>query len=341
MRRAFLFAMGTVMASGASHMILASSNDKCDALTGRDRSRCIMKERENRRNDRSQTVTNTRSSSEPSVSRPSVPRRASPGSPSSPGVALSGSRVTISWSTVAEATTYDLGIRDMQTNQLVADVQTETNSYTARIEKGRSYRWNVRACNLQGCSAFTAPLYFQSEAAVTSGGTTPSLVGPISLPATFPLYNQHNASDSRLYISAEWANAADPAGGPRTSYTCLAAVYAMIQHARGISRFKIGPETWDDQQGALGIGGVGETTPIGAADDLFAQFRSGNPVVLWGPLPDNSFGHFVLAIGTNSAGQIIVLDPSGGKRVTINPTTWRVSGGSVLSKVEQFRTVRF
>ena len=343
MKCKFILAVGVLIASGATNMLSARSNDKCDNLTGRDRSRCLMKERQNREDDNSDSRSSTRSpnSSSLAITRPGVPRSASPGSSSSPGAVVTGSRVTILWSSVSGATEYDFGIRDMTSNQLVADTQTGATSYTARIEKGRVYRWNVRACNSTGCSAFTVPLYFQSESSALAGEMTQSSTGSISLPASFPLYNQHDASNSMLYVSSDWASGADPAGGPRTSYTCLAAVYAMIEHARGNSRFKIGPETWSDQIGAIGISGIGVSTTISTAEDLLTQFRRGNPVILWGPLPRNSFGHFVLAIGTNSAGQIIVLDPSGGKRVTVNPETLRVTGGSVLSRVEKFRTVRF
>jgi len=173
-----------------------------------------------------------------------------------------------------------------------------------------------------------------------NGGNGESIVASISLPASFPLYNQHNANESRLYVSNSWASAADPSGGPRTKYTCLAAVYAMIEHGRGNSQFRVGPETWSDDIGALGIRGIGSSTPINSSNEIFQQFRRGNPVIFWGPLPRSSFGHFVLAIGVNSAGQIIILDPSGGKRATVDPETWRVSGSSVLSHVEKFRSVR-
>ncbi len=341
MRYALLLTVGAVLTSCAGDAVSARSNEKCDKLTGRARSRCLMEERENRRNDGAPSQTSTRPATSSAVSSPGVPRNSSPGASSSPGATVSGSRVTISWSSVSGATEYDLGIRDIETNQLLVDTKTAATSYTARIEKGRVYRWNVRACNSAGCSAFTTPLYFQTESAVTSGEHAQLPVSAISIPASFPLYNQHDADDSQLYISSDWATAADPAGGLRTSYTCLATVYAMIEHARGNSRFKIGPETWSDQKGALGIGGIGASTAIRNAEELLSQFRVGNPVILWGPLPKNNFGHFVLAIGTNSAGQIIVLDPSGGKEVTVNPVTWRVSGGSVLSHVEKFRSVRF
>lgn len=344
MRYAFLLTLGALVASGASDTVSARSNDNCDNLTGRDRSRCLMKERQNRQDSSSQPQTSTRSStsSESSISRPNVPRNASPGSSSSPGTVVTGSRVTISWSSVSGATEYDFGIRDVTTNQLVVDTQTSSTSYSARIEKGRVYRWNVRGCNSAGCSAFTSPLYVQSEPISATSATAQSNAGAISLPATFPLYNQHDPSNLRLYYSSEWANAIDTVDfKPHHKLTCLAVVYAMIEHARGNSSYKVGPQTWTDENGSSGISGIEDRGSLGSIEPLLAQFRQGNPVILWGPLTGNAFGHFVLAVGINSSGQIILHDPSGGKRVTVDPQSWRVSGGSVLSNVEKYRTVRF
>jgi hypothetical protein len=82
-----------------------------------------------------------------------------------PGVIVSGNRVTISWSAVSGATEFDFGIRDTTTNQFIVDTQTSGRSYTVPIERGKTYRWNVRACNAAGCSAFTSPLFFQTEGA--------------------------------------------------------------------------------------------------------------------------------------------------------------------------------
>jgi len=341
MKLIFAILVGALFASGGLEAASARSNDQCDQFKGRDRSRCLMKERNNRRNDNTQTEADTRQIETAAVPRPNPPRGTIPGTSSSPGAAVDGNRVTISWSSVAGATEYDFGIRDMTTNDFLVDTKTGATSYTARIEKGRIYRWNVRACNSAGCSAFTPSLYFQTASENVGGRATPTGIGQISLPAKFPVYNQHDIGNTRLYASSEWAGGEDPAGGPRSNYTCLAAVYAMIEHARGNSRFRVGPDSWNDQIGALGINGIGGTEPIGETERLLAQFRRGNPVILWGPLQNNSFGHFVLAIGTDSEGQIIVLDPSGGKRVTVNPITWEVSGGSVLGRVQKYRTVQF
>jgi hypothetical protein len=98
---------------------------------------------------------------------PTTPNNPSPGSTSSPGPTMSSSSVTLSWSASSGATYYDLGIRDMSTNQLVVDTTTSSTSYTAGLSAGKPYRWNVAACNSAGCSSFTTSLYFQTPGGVT------------------------------------------------------------------------------------------------------------------------------------------------------------------------------
>jgi hypothetical protein len=255
----------------------------------------------------------------------------SPGATSAPGAVVSGNRVTISWSAVSGATEYDFGIRDTASNQLIVDTQTSGRSYTVPIERGRTYRWNVRACNAAGCSAFTSPLFFQSEGVKSAQA--------INLPVSFPLYNQHNPS-TNIYSSAEWANGIDNYSKvPRKDLTCLAVVYAMIEHAHGNKSYRVGPQNWTDKDGPARPSWASGDIPISSAEDVFSQLRQGHPVIMWGPY--EKYGHFFLAIGVNAAGQIIVNDPSGGKRVTVDPKTWTVSGGSVLSRVTRYRTVRY
>ncbi len=307
----------------------AEAQGPCDRLTGRDRSRCLADERRDRSGSGPQAP---REGASPAASRPAMPRALSPGAASAPGQVLSGNRVTIAWAPVDGATEYDFGIRDTTTNTMLVDTRSPRTSYTAVIERGRSYRWNVRACNKAGCSAFTAPLHFQSEGARS--------VGAITLPTSFPLYNQHVATTS-LYQSVEWANAIDTVDtkSARKDLACLAAVYAMIEHARGNRRYRIGPATWTDQAGPYTISGISGDKEPPTADVLLEQMRQGNPVILWGPY--GGYGHYVLAVGTDANGQIIIHDPSGGLRATVNPQTWRVSGSNVLSRISKYRTVSF
>jgi hypothetical protein len=103
---------------------------------------------------------------------PATPAGPSPGSTSSPGPTTSGTSVGLSWSGVTGATSYSFGVRDTGTGELVVDVTDYTStSYTAHLSAGRQYRWNVSACNSAGCSTYTAPLYFQTPAAVTIPAT--------------------------------------------------------------------------------------------------------------------------------------------------------------------------
>jgi hypothetical protein len=91
-----------------------------------------------------------------------VPTNPNPGSTSSPGPTMSSSTVTLSWGASSGATYYDLGVRDMVTNQLVVDTTTSSRSYSVTLTPGRQYRWNVAACNSAGCSSFTTALYFKT-----------------------------------------------------------------------------------------------------------------------------------------------------------------------------------
>ncbi len=93
---------------------------------------------------------------------PAMPTNTSPGSLSSPGPVQSSTTVQLSWSAVSGATSYSLGVRDMVTNQLVVDTTTGSSTYTVALSSGKRYRWNVAACNANGCSSFTSPLYFQT-----------------------------------------------------------------------------------------------------------------------------------------------------------------------------------
>jgi subtilisin family serine protease len=112
---------------------------------------------------------------------PSTPGNPSPGSTSSPGPTTSASTVSLSWNSSSGATYYDLGVRDMVTNQLVVDTQISGTSYAAGLSAGKPYRWNVAACNASGCSAFTTPRYFQTPASTpvppTPGNPSPGSTG--------------------------------------------------------------------------------------------------------------------------------------------------------------------
>lgn len=166
----------------------------------------------------------------------------------------------------------------------------------------------------------------------------------VSSPAGFHRFDQLNSADSRLYASAAWAEGMDTVSKvARKKLTCLATVYAMIEQGRGNAGFRVSGDTYSDQVGATGISGIGRSLPLIEMEVVRSEFQKGNPVILWGPLTRDTadqFGHFILAVGVNSSGQIVAHDPYGGQVVTIDPRTSRVSGSSAISTVEKYRTVK-
>ncbi|MBF0108779.1 MAG: DUF1566 domain-containing protein [Magnetococcales bacterium] len=84
------------------------------------------------------------------------------GSITGPGTMMSSTSVSLSWSTMSRATRYELGVRDVTTNNLVVDTSIVGTSYTANLDPEKQYKWNVAACNSSGCSKYTTPIYFQT-----------------------------------------------------------------------------------------------------------------------------------------------------------------------------------
>ena len=95
---------------------------------------------------------------------PAMPSRTSPGTVASPGPVQASSSVNLQWGAVSNITYYGVGVRDLVTHALVVSTTTTTPSYTASLEAGKPYRWNVAACNSSGCSNYTTALYFQTPA---------------------------------------------------------------------------------------------------------------------------------------------------------------------------------
>jgi len=96
-------------------------------------------------------------------SRPSTPGGLSPGQTGQPGPLLSSRSVRLDWNAVNGADYYELGVRDMTSGELVVDTQvTSGSSRTVSLSGGRTYRWNVAACNRAGCSPYTTALYFRT-----------------------------------------------------------------------------------------------------------------------------------------------------------------------------------
>jgi VCBS repeat-containing protein len=97
--------------------------------------------------------------------------------PTSPGTlsqasepTLSSSTVTLSWNAVSGATSYEVAVRDLVTNQIVVDQTVSGTSDQASLSSGGSYRWDVDAINSAGASNFSSPLYFLTPASGGGGG---------------------------------------------------------------------------------------------------------------------------------------------------------------------------
>jgi len=97
-----------------------------------------------------------------------IPTLISPGTGITPGQTLSTTTPTFYWNAISGATTYDVFVRDMNTNLLVVNQScaNSTTNYTVSsgiLGVGGEYSWFVRA-NL-GCTScvsnYATPLYFQ------------------------------------------------------------------------------------------------------------------------------------------------------------------------------------
>ena len=96
---------------------------------------------------------------------PAKPTGTSPGTAASPGPIQASASVTLSWGAVSGATKYGLGVVDVATGALVVNTDLSgKTTYTAGLQSGKSYRWNVNACNASACSTYTSLLYFQTPA---------------------------------------------------------------------------------------------------------------------------------------------------------------------------------
>lgn len=186
------------------------------------------------------------------------------------------------------------------------------------------------------------------SSAVATRSTAPTTPQPImaQTPNPFPLFNQLDARDARLYASQAWAETNElEESSPRVNWTCLATVYAMIEHARGNTSYRIGPSTYQDFGGGAqpitGVGGSSSNIDPPEFDAIHAQITAGNPVILRGNSARLGVGHYMLAVGIDSNNRIITLDPYGGREVRVSPDDWTVSGSDAgAMKIISYRTVK-
>jgi len=117
-----------------------------------------------------------------------VPAPLNPGSQTRPGPITDSTVVTLRWQPVPGASHYDLGVRDVISGELAEDRRVGETSYTAALQPGRQYRWNVASCTAAGCSTdFSTPLYFMTPAPPPLATAPPPAVIPPAPPPFVPL----------------------------------------------------------------------------------------------------------------------------------------------------------
>lgn len=172
-----------------------------------------------------------------------------------------------------------------------------------------------------------------------------------------PVLGQLNGADTRLYVNAEWAfdeKYRAEYGAYRYAHTCLSAVYTMIEHSipGGNKDYRIGqPGTWDDALGATQESlsfSTNANKPFDRAE-VEAQLKNGNPVVIHGDSKSGGPGgisdHYMLAVGIDSNGKMIVKDPLSASTITIDLSASKVSipfskGGVLNYDLESYRSIK-
>lgn len=111
---------------------------------------------------------------------PTAPTNAGPGSAESPGVLVPSGPLTLTWSAVREAISYDVRVLDAVTGGVLAGTNTTALNFTFTPPPGGLLRWVVAACNPTGCSADSAGLFFQTPPAIpTPDGDNASFVSQV------------------------------------------------------------------------------------------------------------------------------------------------------------------
>ena len=100
--------------------------------------------------------------SEPVAQIPPRPTQLTPGNTTSPGPVQPSFIVQLDWEDKSGATYYEVGVRDVVSGALVVDRQASSSVFTVSLQGGRSYVWNVAACNARGCSEYATARYFRT-----------------------------------------------------------------------------------------------------------------------------------------------------------------------------------
>ncbi len=114
---------------------------------------------------------------------PTAPTNATPGSAESPGELVPSGPLTLSWSAVREAISYDVRVLDAGTGAVLASTNTTALTFALTPPPGGQLRWVVAACNPTGCSADSAGLFFQTPPAIpTPDGDNATFVSQVVPP---------------------------------------------------------------------------------------------------------------------------------------------------------------
>jgi len=114
---------------------------------------------------------------------------------------------TLIWNSVSGATSYNFGVRDVDTGSLVVDVDghTSTSYTTSSLTPGHKYRWNVQACNSAGCSSYSSYYYFYIKSlpapAPYISSISPNPVTGSTSQQTITLYGSGFQSGLSVYVT--------------------------------------------------------------------------------------------------------------------------------------------
>ena len=132
----------------------------------------------------------------PPSSLPAVPNVIRTGSTSSPGPSIRSTEPVLEWSSVVGSSRYQLEFYDETEDDLIIELLDHTSLVYSvpPLTVDHTYSWRVRACNINGCSNYSALHYFTIQ----------------SDPVSPPFLAYHNVVNSRVTI--KWSNPDDIAG---------------------------------------------------------------------------------------------------------------------------------
>lgn len=97
---------------------------------------------------------------------PAIPVGISQGTASAPGTVLSSISGTLDWNAVTSATSYILVVDDVTASWQAFGDRVLSPPFSVTLASGTQYKWRVAACNRNGCSQYSRPLYFTTPSAV-------------------------------------------------------------------------------------------------------------------------------------------------------------------------------